>query len=445
MGTELLRLAQIEITGLFGCYTHRIDLNTGDRVTLLHGPNGVGKTTVLQMVNALVDDNLTYLAQVPFATVLLRFMDGSTFEMVANDKKAGARSATVTLQAGTGKPRTTSVALGPTEAEEVAARVEYLRPHASMAKTWIDVRDDEVLTESEVLIRYGGRVVGANRDRARTPKWMHSFLSRASAHFIEAQRLVQAHWNPRLVSDVRMMRRRGPAFVASVVERSRDFQERLGDAMASYGRHAQALDQTFPQRLVTATDELELPEIQSRLTALDTKTENLKAIGILDETPSHPFDAASLRDMDNTQTRVMTLYIDDTESKLAALDDLAGRAQLLLNNVNEKYQHKRIRLDQEKGLVAEGEADQLIPLDALSSGEQHEFVLHYDLLFRVRPNTVVLIDEPELSLHVAWQKKFLPDLLDIVNLSGFDAIVATHSPFIIGERDDLMVGLGGSS
>ena len=445
MATELLRLAQIQITGLFGIYTHRIDLNTEDRVTLLHGPNGVGKTTVLQMVNALVNNNLAYLAQVPFATVLLRFIDGSTFELVVDGKKAGARSARVSLQAGTGKPRETSVALGPTEAEVAAARVEYLRPHASMAKTWIDIRDDEVLTESEVLTRYGGRVVGANREHARTPKWMHSFLSRASAHFIEAQRLVQAHWNPRVVSDARMMRRRPPALVASVVERSRDFQERLGDAMASYGRHAQALDQTFPQRLVTATDELELPEIQSRLTGLDTKTGNLKSIGILDETPSHPFDAASLRAMDSTQTRVMTLYIDDTESKLAALDDLAGRAQLLLNNVNEKYEHKRIRLDQERGLVAEDEADQLIPLDALSSGEQHEFVLHYDLLFRVRPNTVVLIDEPELSLHVAWQKKFLPDLLDIVNLSGFDAIVATHSPFIIGDRDDLMVGLGGSA
>ncbi|MCY4397214.1 MAG: hypothetical protein OXC10_18985, partial [Rhodospirillaceae bacterium] len=50
---------------------------------------------------------------------------------------------------------------------------------------------------------------------------------------------------------------------------------------------------------------------------------------------------------------------------------------------------------------------------------------------------------PELSLHVAWQKQFLPDLLEIVQLSDFDALVATHSPFIVGEREELMVGLGG--
>ena len=81
-------------------------------------------------------------------------------------------------------------------------------------------------------------------------------------------------------------------------------------------------------------------------------------------------------------------------------------------------------------------------LDSLSSGEQHELVLHYDLLFRVPSNTIVLIDEPELSLHVAWQKRFLSDLVDIVKLSGFDALIATHSPFIVGAREDLMVGLG---
>ena len=92
--------------------------------------------------------------------------------------------------------------------------------------------------------------------------------------------------------------------------------------------------------------------------------------------------------------------------------------------------------------MAHGKEGQNLPLHSLSSGEQHELVLHYDLLFKTRPNTVVLIDEPEISLHVAWQKNFLSDLMEIVRISGFDAVVATHSPYIVGDRDDLMVGLG---
>ena len=212
--------------------------------------------------------------------------------------------------------------------------------------------------------------------------------------------------------------------------------------MAQYGRQSQALDQSFPQRLMEAEDELVVPELQDRMSVLDKKTAEYKTMGILDKTPAHPFPVSSLGHIDRTQARVMTLYVEDTEKKLQALEDLATRTRLLLDNVNQKYRHKRIQLDREQGFVAASDSGQPLPLHSLSSGEQQELVLHYDLLFKVPSNTVVLIDEPELSLHVAWQKKFLPDLLEIVQLSNFDALVATHSPFIVGDRTDLMIGLG---
>ena len=103
-----------------------------------------------------------------------------------------------------------------------------------------------------------------------------------------------------------------------------------------------------------------------------------------------------------------------------------------------------MRVDRNDGLVVDGDKG-VLPLDSLSSGEQHELILHYDLLFRVQRNTVVLLDEPEISLHIECQSKFLSDLMEIVALSGFDAIVATHSPHIVGDRDDLMVELSGSA
>ena len=212
--------------------------------------------------------------------------------------------------------------------------------------------------------------------------------------------------------------------------------------MADYGRQAQALDQTFPQRLMTASDNVHIPDILVRMERLTEKTDNYKTIGILDETTSHPFDIGSLGALDSTRVSALNLYVQDTERKLEVLGDLANRTRHLLDSVNRKFRHKRLRLDREEGLVAQGEKDQRLPLHSLSSGEQHELVLHYDLLFKTRPNTIVLIDEPEISLHVAWQKNFLPDLMEIVKISGFDAMVATHSPYIVGDRDDLMVGHG---
>jgi predicted ATP-binding protein involved in virulence len=84
-----------------------------------------------------------------------------------------------------------------------------------------------------------------------------------------------------------------------------------------------------------------------------------------------------------------------------------------------------------------------LSLDKLSSGEQHEVVLLYELLFKTKQNTLILIDEPELSLHVVWQLQFLKDLQEITNLSEFDVLIATHSPQIIHDRWDLTVELKG--
>ena len=80
-------------------------------------------------------------------------------------------------------------------------------------------------------------------------------------------------------------------------------------------------------------------------------------------------------------------------------------------------------------------------LDQLSSGEQHEVVLLYELIFNVKDDVLVLIDEPEISLHVTWQKEFLSDLLRIIELQNIQVMIATHSPAIINGRWDLTCNL----
>ena len=441
---QLLRLQRIELDDLFGIYHHHFDLNLDDRVTLLHGPNGIGKTTVLRMVDALLRNKISYFRRLPFGRLLLGFQDQSKLELTVTPiQSQNRKSATLTLTRNGGERHSTKLDLSRSEAETMASQVDHLQPHGFITNAWIDVRDGEVLSEADVLARYGRTRTGRKSSQPQDLAWFRAFLDRANSYLIETQRLVRAHPGPLSRMDIGFRRHRGPLpAISSVVECSQDFSQRLSSTMAAYGRQAQRLDQTFPERLISGkTKELPTSELQDRMTILDEKTKEFKAIGILDKTAVHPFDADSLRKMDPTQTPVMTLYVQDTERKLEELEHLASRTRLLLNNVNEKFRNKRIRIDPAEGLIAEGENSSPMPLDSLSSGEQHELLLHYDLLFKVEPNTVVLVDEPELSLHVAWQKKFLPDLQAMVGLSRFDALIATHSPYIVGERDDLMVAL----
>ncbi len=394
------------------------------------------------MINALLRERLDYFQRIPFLRFFLEFNDGSTVKLATSDERT-SDDERYTLELTRPHERHSATVSGVSRADFIATRINYLRPHGVIAQTWVDIRDGEVLSASEVLSRFPELLQTSEHRHEKDTSWFSVFLKNANAHLIEAQRLVRIDWES--VPRYEYMRMpRHPSTITAVVECGQDFRKRLDDTMVQYGRQSQALDQSFPQRLISATGQLAVDKLQTRMSDLDEKTAALKKIGILDETPAHPFRVASLGDIDPTQARVMTLYVLDTVSKLEALDDLASRTRLLLDNVNQKYRHKRIQLDREEGLVAESDSGKRLPLDSLSSGEQQELVLHYDLLFRVPSNTIVLIDEPELSLHVAWQKKFLPDLLEVVRLSDFDALVATHSPFVVGDRDDLMVGLGDS-
>ena len=81
-----------------------------------------------------------------------------------------------------------------------------------------------------------------------------------------------------------------------------------------------------------------------------------------------------------------------------------------------------------------------IPFDSLSSGEQAFFLLAADLARRLMlasPGTpvaeapgIVCIDEIELHLHPAWQRKILKTLMKTFPACQF--IVTTHSPQVIG-------------
>ena len=76
--------------------------------------------------------------------------------------------------------------------------------------------------------------------------------------------------------------------------------------------------------------------------------------------------------------------------------------------------------------IALGEAKGAIDSDQLSAGEKQ--MLSFWCYNVFSENSAIFIDEPELSLHVDWQRLLLPSLLE--QETGNQFFVATHSPFI---------------
>ena len=80
-----------------------------------------------------------------------------------------------------------------------------------------------------------------------------------------------------------------------------------------------------------------------------------------------------------------------------------------------------------------------IELADLSSGEKHIIAILGRAALSRDKGSVFIADEPELSLHLTWQRKMLPSILALSPKSQI--IVATHSPAII-PRDSNKINLG---
>jgi ABC-type ATPase involved in cell division len=269
-------------------------------------------------------------------------------------------------------------------------------------------------------------------------KKIKAFLSEASVYLIETQRLLEL----RDRRDGAPNARQAESATTRVSSYSADLARKLNDALAQNSSRSQELDRTFPERLLTGksapriSDQMirdeynRQAEFRSRLAAID-------ALGTSSEYLPLPERA-----LQPWERRVLWTYLQDTERKLSTFKDILDRVTLLQQIVNSRFKYKSLSISRERGFVIlTDEPGEEIPPYRLSSGEQHELVLTYDLLFRVDAGSLVLIDEPEISLHVGWQRQFLHDLFDIARLTSLRFVIATHSPQIIHKWWDRTISL----
>ncbi len=100
--------------------------------------------------------------------------------------------------------------------------------------------------------------------------------------------------------------------------------------------------------------------------------------------------------------------------------------------------NKEIYQDASEVAVVNVNSKSILPLEALSSGEKQIISLFSYLLLSEVKSFIVLIDEPELSLSVPWQRSFIPDIMKTGRCSQLFSV--THSPFIFDNNyfDDVV-------
>ena len=463
-----MKIKRVSVNNLFDAFSYAIDFKEHNPISIIHAPNGYGKTTVFRIMKAILDMNFGDIITVPFSGFLIEFTDEYTImvEQTITNAVAMHRLSVneVTYSIYKKEKCVVELNLPPLQSfydyaseegiEDAVRRFEMRRRHVPAEER---ERADQINlgkmfqkykeTMEEIRRKISVQFIDANRLYAPT--------NIENGGMSEKRRLYRGEnylrdENGRIVASRRDM----TSFVGGTNEKividANDIFEQIQRVRQRYSLESEKQDRDFPDRLVSFVessrdDFYSDEEIAEKLKMLEEKRQELENAG---RALAGKKSLAPTKDIDETMRKFYTLYIDDTFKKLSLYDDIKKKLELFIEIINKKtaFSNKVMCIDNERGIVFEpinstSGKKRAIPLSKLSSGEKHDFILFYELIFKSNSNSVFLIDEPEISLHVAWQMEFISVLEKICESNNMQAIVATHSPDIVNGHDDLLISL----
>ncbi len=413
-------LREIHIKELFGIFDYSIRLNK-EGITILTGPNGYGKTTILKIIHAIARKNILFLLELSFTQISLIYDDRS-FNTSIKKRRKDDNDEFLTIKQG-------GIKLGN------ASKNELLKKYKPRLKK---IYSGYISEGFELRLDRNKRIYDYNElsepidqlslfdENFQLPTVPEVYLIREQRLLKQAEKTTKGLFEEDAVN----------YFDETIKEYAKELKEYIADTLSSYSQITQQLDSSFPKRLFDEQDEIPENTFNIRFEKIKNLQKALYRYGLsVTQEDNHPT-------YKQENAKALAVYLADTEKKLNVFKDLLRKLELFTSILNERrFIFKEIHVSKEEGFRFLTKSNQHLPLTELSSGEQQEVVLLFELLFKVKPGTLVLIDEPEISLHVAWQKEFLNDLTKITELQKINTIIATHSPQIINDRWDLTVDL----
>jgi hypothetical protein len=185
-----MQLESVKIDGLFDRFNYEIELRRPEKITIIHAPNGFGKTVLLNLINAFFSGQFSIFFKHNFAKVFLRF-DNSETIIITKSRGADlfekqvekARPPTIEIGLYTPNGRTEQITLNQTETIPDFSRfLPFIIPAGP--DMWLDENADEILTTQEVLGRYSNAFPPAMRKSVELPEWLKEITNSTECRLI---------------------------------------------------------------------------------------------------------------------------------------------------------------------------------------------------------------------------------------------------------------------
>ncbi len=140
---------------------------------------------------------------------------------------------------------------------------------------------------------------------------------------------------------------------------------------------------------------------------------------------------------------VLSPFLESTMARVQAAKTHITRMSLFLEELNRFYSDKLFSFDVQHGLtIKQAENGAPVELEWLSSGERQLFTILGSVFLVQDRTSFVLIDEPEISLNILWQREFVGALKRIAADAPIQYILASHSLEMLSHQDAHVTPIG---
>jgi energy-coupling factor transporter ATP-binding protein EcfA2 len=432
------QILTVSVEELFGRYTYNLpekEPKINDRLAILYGDNGAGKTTILKLLHHTIScatsrGHKTAVAQIPFRKFCITFSEG--FQLLATREKAEAGTFRMELLMD-GTPLRSAIF----ETEDGAIPVQGSR----------SAEQDEFLAAVRITLNVNSYFLGDNRrlesDAISSDDIEEEVISSLPRYPTPRDVMMQRHLQIEESRDVQLI---------AAVNRALDWVRNSALSAANLGsRNANTIYSEVVKQLSVdtsphdnASETVSLDAIIAYLSELSERSASQAEFGLAPRfDPSDMLD--SLRrapaERQDLIIRLLQPHLDGIRARLDALEQLYSILERVTSHLNSFLTDKTVAFRLHRGFSIRAEGGLALPFEVLSSGEKQLFMLFCNLLFARQHASIFLVDEPELSLNVKWQRRLIPALLECTVGSSTQLFLASHSIELISKNRSRVVPL----
>lgn len=181
----------------------------------------------------------------------------------------------------------------------------------------------------------------------------------------------------------------------------------------------------------TIKQDITKEELIEEIDLVERKVTPFVNLGLIDRFDSKTIKATIRSSKTPTQLKnlriIIAPYVDGINAKLKAHERLKDTIDLFLNSINSYFTNKEINFNLNKGFTLNQKGGEPINFNLLSSGEKQLLLLFINTITSAEAATIFIIDEPEISLNIKWQRNLIDTLLKFSVEKNIQYILSTHS------------------